>query len=751
MKAQISHAAQTLQGCLWVSLGWLVFTSSWAPQADEFGQEVRPFIERHCFDCHDTESQSGGIDLEHFADSASALAARGTWLRIQAVLRSGEMPPEKVRRRPSAIELKAVERWIEASFGGDLEQPEPVELEPAGQLRRLNRFEYQNALLDLLGVDFAAVNILPADPVVVGFDVIGDSLSLPPLLFEKLFQAAEDVALQALPPQSSDGFVGQRWDLAQFKTPGSNRYVKKDKLIAMTSGGASEVRTRFAKPGRYLLRVKAGARQAGPELARLQVKVGRTSANFEVQALVSNPKWYERVIHVKAGRAKVSVAFTNDYYQPDDPDPAQRDRNLYVFGLELVGPLDQPGETEFEARFWPTGSEPKDLPRALSDLAHLIWRQPLGAAEVRELLALSPPELGAGQRLRCALTALLVSPRFLFRSGSEATLLAERTAAFLWSSVPDMELLTELSSGGWKSPLARRRIIERMLKDARSTRLSKSFATQWLQLGRLSTVSPDPERFPAFDAELGQAMLAESQLFFDAILREGRPISDLLRADFSFVNAPLAKLYGIAGIHGLAMQRVSIPYSLRAQRGGILGQAALATSTSTPTRTSPVLRGKWVLEALLATPPAPPPPGVDALVEDQAVKSTHSVREQLAMHRERAACAVCHDPMDGLGFAMENYDGIGRWRSTDLGQAVDATGELPGGISMQGPLGLGQHLAQNKAFLRGLATHLLVFALGRALDDRDEAELEGLVAGLSLESSLQELVQRIVALDAFAR
>ncbi len=738
---------------------------------DGFTETVLPFLQRHCVECHSGEDPAGELDLDRLRSREDARAARSTWRRVHAELRWDEMPPAFVEERPSEEERRAVQEWIRATFqeapsdeGLAPTEPTAEDESPAHRgravtLRRLNRFEFENAVLDLCGVAIDAAELLPPDQIGLGFDVIGETLSMPPLLFERLFEAAEQVAAVALPPAGESGRPKQRILAADLEQRGGSRYDERHERVWMYAPSRVAIPFSTARAGTYALRVASAEQHAGPEHARLALTVDdRKHAEVRVEADLAKGletlQTDEILVQLEPGKHTFAADFVNDYYRPEDPDPANRDRNVAVAWLELEGPLDAPLRTPFQERYLTAG---RSAEQVLQELAPLFWRGSASARDVRGLLNLSAADDPLEERVRVALIALLASPRFLFRvepapgDGERRPLhgheLATRLSAYLWSSVPDAELLS--LGDALQEPDTLAREVRRMLRDARASRLPRGFALAWLQLKRLEVSSPDPLLFPAFDADLREAMQRESTLFFEAVLREGRPISELLEADFTFANEALAKHYGLPGVRGDAMQRVPVPASLRGRRGGLLGQASVLTATSNPNRTSPVLRGKWVLEALLATPPPAPPPGVDSLEEDGSAVLAATLRERLEEHRANPKCATCHAPMDALGFALEPYDAVGAWRESDGRNPIDASAELPSGKRIDGPSDLVAHLLQDGRLLRGLLHHLATYALGRGLDARDRQELDALAVELGPDPALDEVIAGITRLDPF--
>lgn len=433
------------------------------------------------------------------------------------------------------------------------------------------------------------------------------------------------------------------------------------------------------------------------------------------------------------------------FERPEAREPDDRDRLLIVKSISFDGPYNPPPpivpESHTRIMAHREGLEPREAAREIvTRFATLAFRRPVAADEVERCLSLFDQSASAGERfedsVRLALTRVLVSPYFLFRveldppgakAGQDYPLgefeLASRLSYFLWSSMPDDELFSLAAAGQLRAQLEPQ--LERMLKSEKSAAFVRSFAGQWLTIRKLEELSPDPQTFPEFDHELRSAMIRETELFFEAIVREDRSIFDLLDADFSFVNERLAKHYGIEGVAGQEFQRVKLP----SNRGGILTQASILTLTSNPTRTSPVQRGKWVLDQLLNTPPPPPPPDVPQL--DEGKQLTGSLRERLEQHRANAICASCHARMDPIGFAFENYDAIGRWRDKDGSFDIDPSGVLPDGQAFKGPAELKAILKDKKAlFRRALTEKILTYALGRGLEFYDQCAVDKIVAAL---------------------
>ncbi|MCA8948981.1 MAG: DUF1592 domain-containing protein, partial [Planctomycetes bacterium] len=503
--------------------------------------------------------------------------------------------------------------------------------------------------------------------------------------------------------------------------------------------------------------------QAGDEVAKMRVRwddgdlevleVGsRELAEFELERTLT------RGVH------RLGVAFVNDYYDPKFPDPKRRDRNLYVDAVAVIGPLDVrpvPVAQRWVHDAVPSrGSDGSRLRAFAGALLPTLWRRPVAVSEARRHAAVGEAMLAAGEdftaALRAVLQAALTSPNFLFRceNSTPGLALASRLSFFLWASAPDARLLRLAKAGKLGDRERLRAETRRLLADPRADSLATEFAAQWLELRNLAEFTPDPERFPEFDEALRRSLRSETELLFRAVQREDRDVRELLDCDFTFVDARLAGFYGLPrpddAADDAAFERVELPAELRF-RGGALGHGSILALTSNPTRTSPVKRGKWILENLLGAPPPPPPPGAGALANEQAVDSSKSFREQLAMHREDSKCAVCHVRMDALGLALERFDAIGHFRERDKDGVIDCSGELPGGAVVDGLVGLKHVLAADPAFVRTLALKLFVYGVGRAPRPIDRLVLDHEVDALLATGkvTIADLVLTIVDSAAF--
>jgi hypothetical protein len=530
----------------------------------------------------------------------------------------------------------------------------------------------------------------------------------------------------------------------------------------------------FPHAGRYSLRVIASGQRAGDEPPQMELRLdGQKVKVFDVNAVQTRFR-YDVKWPATAGKHRLSAHFINDFEDPTAEDPKRRDRNLVIESLEVDGPLDPRPEDYPATHRRIVAVQPGDgrtvVAAAQANLQPLLaraFRRPPTADEVERFCTFVERSVQAGdsfeQGMQAALTAVLVSPHFLFRVENEAKpgsaggirplgdhALASRLSYFLWSSMPDEELLRLADQGQLANERQIATQVRRMLADAKSDTLVQNFFTQWLNLRLLDAVAPDPTAFPGFDDELKTAMRRETELFAESIVREDRSVLDFLTGRFTFVNERLAKHYGISGVSGDQFQRVALNDN---RHSGVLTQASVLTLTSNPGRTSPVKRGKWMLENILGSPPPDPPPDAPDLDAIQKAKPNATLRLQLEIHRENPVCASCHKVMDQLGFGLENFDAIGQWREKDGGFKIDASGELPGGAKFNGPLALAKVLDKRRTeFARCLTEKMLTFALGRELAVQDRCAVDKIVERIADEDyRFSSSVTAIVTSDPFCK
>lgn len=700
----------------------------------------KELIEDYCVSCHNQKTKAASLVLEGLDYSRVANNAE-IWEKVLRKVRTGQMPPAKAPK-PDAHEVGAFVGWLE----GALDRAARVNPNPGRPaVHRLNRAEYSNAIRDLLAVDIKPGQALPVDDSGYGFDNIGEVLTLSPALLEKYLSVARRVSRLAV----GDSKLKPTED-RYFPRRNSRNEKTSEDLPFFTRGGLA-FQHYFPLDGEYLIRVKTPSNGETGEPAR----------------------YFEHRLTVKAGLRNVGAAYPRESAKAEPAIPGPRrfgpppaaggpvptqPLDLRLDGtrikrfeipettnLEMViinGPYNAVGRGETASRakmFVCQPASPNEetgcAKKILANLTRRAFRRPVTEADVTPLLAFYERGRKDGDfedGIQRALEAMLVAPDFLLRVEAEPKSaggvyrlsdleLASRLSFFLWSSIPDDELLTLAEQGKLKTPLVLQQQVRRMLDDSRAQALVSNFGGQWLQLRNLETITPDPEVYPGFDDSLRLAFRRETELFFESVLRENRSVFELLDADFTFLNQRLAEHYGIRGVYGPQFRRVALNEQQRANRGGLLGQGSLLTVTSYPNRTSVVQRGKWILENLLGAPPPPPPANVPDLKPKGSDGRLLNAREQLDLHRADPICASCHVRMDPLGFALENYDGIGKWRMKDAGQPIDASGKLPDGTIFNGPAELKKILLKGHRdeFVATVIEKLLTYALGRGLEAYD--------------------------------
>lgn len=739
-----------------------------APATDTFVRDVQPFVQKHCVFCHDAKKESGGLDLTAFKNTSGAVQQREVWETVKERLAAREMPPKK-RPQPAAEEINKVIAWIDR----ELARAAATMPRSPGRvtLRRLNRDEYNRTIRDLLGIDFRPADDFPTDDVGHGFDNIGDVLSMPPILLEKYLNAAEKIVTRMFEGEPQQRAV-KRIAVADLKTTAKDAEiirVRFEKAQWLATAGDVYAEADIPRDGEVLFRIRIAPRNTRErEAFRLSFRVDDKevrSQRFRTQD--NNFNILETRATLTKGRHRFGVTLLN----PDESDkPVRERRGVAVAWIEVHEPLEPRKRPAYDRVM---AGNPKDESRdrarqIVSQFSKRAWRRPVIRAEVERLMKLFDASRNSGdnfdQSMSVALQAVLVSPHFLFRvepnrtpdraDGSYALNdweIASRLSYFLWSSMPDDELFRLAGEGQLIDPVVRARQIQRMLNDPKAHALAENFAGQWLNLRLLATMQPSRRDYPSFSESLRTAMQKETELFFHALLIENRSLLDFLDADFTFVNERLARHYGISDVTGDEFRRVKLSDG---NRGGVLTHASILTLTSNPTRTSPVKRGKWILENILGTPPPPPPPDVPDLEESREAIAKGTLRERMQLHRANPNCATCHERMDTLGFGFENFDAIGGWRSKDGKFMIDASGILPDGKKFAGPAELKKILKENKAaeFRRCLTEKLLTFALGRGTEPADRPTVDAICRAVAADGNrMQQLVLEIVQSDAFLR
>ena len=757
------------------------------PAAAQPAADGRALLDRYCVTCHSDRLMTGGLSLEH-VDVGDPRANAPVLEKVIRKLRDGLMPPAG-RPRPDAAAVDVFVTSLETAIDAGAE-PYPGWI-PS---HRLNRTEYVNAVRDLLALEIDGAALLPGDMAGFGFDNNADALAITPALMARYMTAAMRISRTALasPDNRPAGHV--------YTVPARTRQdARMGEAMPFATHGGLAVRHNFPLDGEYVFKLllERGS-GSGPILGieedeyQIELRVdhalvkrfavgGRVKGlNSGTMVAIDEDDTLGQEIHryrmhaddnmeirvpIEAGTRTVAAAFVDSA-----PSPVETGAPVGIDQIQIAGPFNGavPDHTPSRERILtcnPGGGDDEACARqVITALARRAYRRPVSERDVEPLLDVyrqgrgeSDFEAGIG----LALEAILSSPQFLIRVEQQPAgaapgtayrvsdlELASRLSFFLWRSIPDDALLEAAASGMLADPAELDRQVRRMLADRRATRFTNDFVDQWLQVRNLQAHLPDRRQFRGFDRTLRDAMVQETQLFFESQVRGDRPIDELLRADYTYLNERLARHYGIDDIYGSHLRRVTLTDP---RRFGLLGQGSLLTVTSYPNRTSVVLRGKWILENLLGSPPPPPPPNVPVLEENEPGVAPASLRERMEQHRSNPVCATCHHRIDPLGFALEHYDAVGEWRETDDGADINATITLSG-RTVDSPAAFREALLAegHEAFVRTVAEKLLTYALGRGLDHRDAPTVRGIVGDLEQGGyRWSALVLSIVGSDPF--
>ena len=718
--------------------------------------EQTALVKQYCVTCHNDRAKAGQLTLASF-DAAQAADHLDVTEKMIRKLRAGMMPPAGARR-PEAAQLDALASALE----GRVDRAAAVNPNPGSRpFQRLNRAEYARAVKDMLGIDIDVAALLPADTISNGFDNVADSQSFSPTLLESYLRAAAKVTALAIGDPEAPASE------TNYRVPKTASQLSRVEGAPFGTRGGVSTPHNFPADGDYVFKVElhsnaCGVLFGGPNQGE-QIEV---SVDGERKALLNiDPRMAETTtglslktppIHIKAGERRVTAAFiqrfegpVNDLIAPIDHTLADTQIGVavgittlpHVKDFSIVGPYNVTGISDtasrrkiFTCRPTSGDDEPACASKIIRNLATQAFRGPVSDRDLTGLMKFYNDGRKEGDfeyAIGGAIEAILASPQFLFRlEGTPGTLragqsyrlsdmeLASRLSYFIWAAAPDEELKKLAASGRLSTPGVYGKQVARLLADPRSEALSTRFARQWLRLGDVDTVLPDAVAYPYFDRTLGDAFIRESELFFDSLVREDRSLLDLLTADYSFVNERIARHYGIPNVTGNAFRRVTLP----AERRGILTHGSVLVLTSVADRTSPVMRGKWVMEVMMGSPPPAPPPNVPTLEETkgEVAGKVLTVRERMEEHRKNPQCTSCHRVIDPLGLALENFDVTGKYRIKDAGMPVDPSGTLYDGMQMSGPEGLRAALLKHQhAFLLSFTEHLLTYALGRRIDHND--------------------------------
>jgi len=772
----------------------------------DFAKTGRSFLEKYCIACHGGKEPKAELSLESYRDTAALVKQRKVWDNVRKRIVAGEMPPRKKDRPvPTVAEAEAFVSLVQAVFdhADRNARPDPGRV----TMRRLNRVEYRNTIHDLIGIEFDPTEDFPSDAIGHGFDNIGEVLTLSPVLMERYLAAAETIMSRAITPNPPP--VTKR-HLASVYTepanPDSGKLVENGFRRMTTDGkvfievGPIHTPYQWEVDGEYIFRTRVYGQSGtdkplnvsllvhgtdlpdpspSSDLARLSGNVPKPARLLKTFAVKATKRENAEVLEVRvppmANRHRMVIAI-------DKPAADQPPAKLYVEYLALEGPLEtRPASQRRLLAATPAKSQAEQTREVLSRFLRRAFRRPPTADELQRSIKLAETVLARGEKweggMQVAMQAALCSPKFLFRvetdeapTGPEIRpldefQLASRLSYFLWSSMPDDTLLDLAEKKQLTAHFDEQ--VRRLLADSRASALVKNFAMQWLQIKRIEFISPDGQLFPTFNDTLRASMLRETELFVESIVREDRSVLEMVDANYTFLNEPLARHYGIADtlgnlvgqkpakpggqpIRGEQFQRVTLQDR---SRGGLLTQASVLTVTSNPTRTSPVKRGKWILEQILGAPPPSPPPNVPELPEKEKDVTAASLRQRMEVHRRNPACANCHARMDAIGFALENFNAVGAFRTRDGSFAIDATGAFADGTKFTGPVELKAMVLHHKEeFTRCLTEKLLIYATGRGPEYYDRPTVERIVKVLPAgDYKFSVLVSEIVRSDAFRK
>jgi hypothetical protein len=746
--------------------------TDWTKLNEEYEKKIQPLIEKYCSGCHSGADAESGLAFNNFADAKSVFRQRRIWEKVAVRIDIADMPPVD-SPQPSPEDRKTLTSWIQSTLN-DIDcgkTPNPGSV----TLRRINRYEYRNSIRDLFNIDYEPALGFPGDDVGYGFDNIADVLTLPPLLMDKYLTAAEEISRKVIIAPSTGPVYNSPRKISQLTAESGGKF-EGDRFV-FSSNGKAPFEEQAPWSGRYTLELGMAGSAAEGRYPKVVISVdGKKVEELTVKTdTPNNPEAFRIPLKLRTGKRLLEIAFVNDHYiAPKDGNPAQ-DTNLYIYDLRLTGqkaaekiPESALPEIHRELVRDSVPSATRTVADAAKDVMRRIasraFRRPASDEELNRLASIVEKTVEAGDSyevgLQTALTAILVSPNFLFkveepalRIGNEYPLLSDfelatRLSYFLWSSTPDRELLTLASKKQLREPGVLAAQLDRMIRDERARDFVRNFAGQWLTLRKLESFTPNEGQFPDWNEQIRDFSKTETYYLFLYVLRENMSVLRLLDADFSFMNEKLARFYGIPGVQGDKFQLVSLKGQ---KRLGILTHASVLAVTSNPTRTSPVKRGKWILDNVLGTPPPPAPAGVPELDKAELVGT---LRQQIEQHRANPACASCHKQMDPLGLALENYDAVGRWRTSDRGNPIDASGELPTGEKVRTPGDLIRLLRDQKSeqFVRTLTEKLMTYGLGRGLEYYDRCAIDQILAKASKNDyRFQELLLGIITSDPFGR
>lgn len=695
---------------------------------------------QNCFDCHDNEKQKGNINFEKQLEVFKTEKNMENWVKTWDVLKNDLMPPPHKKQLTSA-EKETLVSWIQKeAFKYDPLKPNPGK----AVIRRLNREEYNNTINDLFGLSLELNEEFPPDDTGYGFDNIGSVLTTSPLLLEKYLGAADQV-LERLFPDENPKVTKKNIPLNLFK---GNHFPTGGSEITMIYNYEINYTDDIIYDGEYEYTILAAGDQAGPELVKMKAGVKQVQMQeFTVPNNRTSKSSHKLKLKLTPGDHSFVIGFINDYYKPDDPDPRKRDSNLVLYSLVREGPFN-PSKTQksaFEIK-WLAELESEKVPqnyarKFLTKFLPKAYRRNISEEEITAKIKffsnIYSQTNSLKESLKWTIQSILISPHFLFKDETFAKpiqnaadvflinefSLASKLSYWLWSSMPDDQLLDLAKNNQLRKNLNAE--IVRMLKSPKVKTMSKNFLGQWLQLRNLDFKSVSFTDFPRFNRALIGDSRIETEEYFQYIISEDRSILELLDSNYAFLNQRLAEHYEIPNVKGSQFRKVELTDK---RRGGLLTQASVLLVTSYPTRTSLVLRGKYVLENFLGFTPPNPPPEMPSLADKEESKDK-TLRERIQMHAANETCASCHSKFDPMGYALENFDGVGKWRTEEKGKPLDTKGTLLTGESFDGVAELKEVLVKNKKdlFAKCLIKKLMTYALGRGLQYYDEVEIENIL------------------------
>jgi mono/diheme cytochrome c family protein len=782
-----------------VLLGSVTSAAAQAQAAPEQGSWS--VVQTYCFGCHNSKARVGGLALDALSPDRIAEDAQ-TWEAAIRKLRGGLMPPPGAKR-PDGQSVVELISWLEKKIDVSATDSRPGRV----ALRRLNRREYAYVIRDLVGIQIDANKLLPVDDRKGNFDNNAAGLQVSPAFVDQYVSAAREIARQALGDAEAPPITTTYGDVADMVislppkgAPGTGRQQHHIEGMPLGTRGGFSVKHTFPADGEYELTIgdMALAREVprmefentvialldGKEIYRTNIggEPDHKAIDQRLDPAVEeiNGRLRKILFKATAGQHELTVTFLQRSFTESDERirtvalEGGQERIQAAHALQIRGPLTVTGMSDSAGRKKIFICKPQNKAdeticarKILSDFARRAFRRPVTDEDLNPLMAFYKTGYASGgfeRGVRDAVTAILASPNFLYRAESGNAVsgartlsdleLASRLSFFLWSSLPDQELLGLATQSRLSQPGVLTKQVHRMLADPRAKPLVDDFAFQWLNVAKLDEIAPDGRLFPQASGLLDPRGLfkEELRLFIDSVLRSDRSVVELLTADYTFLNERLAMHYGIENVKGSQFRRVTLENTARY---GLLGKAAILNLTANPNRTSPVIRGQWILDRLLASPPAPPPPNVPTLAENRAGQKAQTVRQRIEQHRSNPTCMGCHGVMDPLGFALENFDTVGQYHAQDAQTLtkIDTSGVLPDGTPISGPDDLRRALAARPdRFVQALTENLLTYALGRSIDYLDMPAVRKVVRGAQADDyRFESLVLGIISSDAFRK